>query len=258
MNIKAGWYKLKSILGLSLSLAKSYFKTRNEGSYLGIFWYLLNPLAFFVIIMVMSQVINAKPEQDYPLYLFLGLIMFNFFLNSTMSSVKSMANNSGFLKSIKTTQESFVIAIVLEFIFAHIFEIILFALFMVYFKVSLIGLMFYPIIFLFLLFFTLGMSFILATIGVYVSDFNNVWDVFGRLLWFITPIFYFAAPGTILYKFNLFNPLFYYITLARDIVIYQRFPGYFLTGTAIFIGLAVFFIGFIVFIKNKNKFAERV
>jgi len=80
-----GWYKLKSILGLSLSLAKSYFKSRNEGSYLGIFWYLLNPLAFFVIIMLMSQVINAKPEKDYPLYLFLGLIMFNFFLNSTIS-----------------------------------------------------------------------------------------------------------------------------------------------------------------------------
>ena len=258
MIIKKNIDKLRSIMGLSLSLSKSYFKTRNEGSYLGIFWYLLSPLAFFVIIMVMSQVINAKPEQDYPLYLFLGLIMFNFFLNTTMSSVKSMANNSGFLKSIKTTQESFVIAIVLEFIFAHIFEIILFALFMVYFKVSLIGLLFYPIIFLFLLFFTLGISFILATIGVYVSDFNNVWDVFVRLLWFFTPIFYFAAEGTLLYKLNLYNPIFYFITIAREIVVYSRFPEYSFIAIAVIMSLVIFLLGVEVFMKNKSKFAERV
>ncbi len=108
MNLKVGYNKLKSILGLSLSLAKANFKLRNERSYLGIFWYLLSPLAFFIIILIMSEIINLKPAKDYPLYLFLGLIMFNFFLNSTISSVKSMVNNSGFLKSIKISPESFV------------------------------------------------------------------------------------------------------------------------------------------------------
>jgi len=258
MNIKKGFNKLKSIMGLSLSLAKSYFKTRNEGSYLGILWYLLTPLAFFAIITAMGQIINAKPEKDYPLYLFLGLIMFNFFLNSTLSSVKSMANNSGFLKSIKTTPESFVIAIALEFIFAHFFEIILFSLFMVYFKVNLIGLVFYPLIFLLLLLFTLGMSFILATIGVYISDFNNVWDVFCKLLWFITPIFYFAISGTILYEFNLFNPLYYYISAARDVVIYTKIPEINMIVNMVIISIITFVLGLFVFNLNKNKFAERI
>jgi ABC-type polysaccharide/polyol phosphate export permease len=169
-----------------------------------------------------------------------------------------MSVNSGFLKSIKITQESFVIAIVLEFIFAHFFEIILFTLFMIYFKVSLLGLAFYPIIFLLLLLFTLGMSFILATIGAYINDFNNIWDVFGRLLWFVTPIFYLAVPGTLIYKINSFNPLFYYVTIAREIVVYSRFPDYNLIFINILFSLSFFLIGIFFFLKNKNKFAEMV
>ena len=253
-----GWYKLKSILGLSLSLAKSYFKSRNEGSYLGIFWYLLNPLAFFVIIMLMSQVINAKPEKDYPLYLFLGLIMFNFFLNSTISSTKAMVNNSGFLKSIKVSHESFVIAIILEFIFAHIFEVVILGFFMMYFKVSLLGLLFYPILFVFFVLFIIGIAFILATIGVYIVDLNNVWDIFVRLLWFITPVFYFASESSLLYRINLYNPVFYFLSIARDFLIYQQMPYIFMTCLAIIFSLVVFFIGSMIFTKNKNKFAERI
>jgi len=258
MSIKVGWYKLKSILGLSLSLAKSYFKTRNEGSYLGIFWYLLNPLAFFVIIMIMSQIISAKPEKDYQLYLFLGLIMFNFFLNSTIGSTKAMVNNSGFLKSIKVNPESFVIAIVLEFIFAHIFEIIMLGFFMLYFKVSLIGLLFYPFIFVFFVLFTIGISFILATLGVHIVDLNNVWDVFVRLLWFITPVFYFAYENSFLYKINLYNPVFYFLTIARDFLIYQKMPSIFIIIFAIIFSLIFFVVGLMAFVKNKNKFAERI
>ncbi len=258
MVLKKSFDKLKSILGLSLSLAKSYFKTRNEGSYLGIFWYLLNPLAFFVIIMIMNEIIYTKPIQFYPLYLFMGLIMFNFFLNSTISSAKVMANNRGFLKTIKINKESLVIAVILEFIFAHIFEVLIFGLFMLYFKVSLAALIFYPLIFAFFVLFTLGISFVLATIGAYVVDLGNLWDVFVRLLWFLTPVFYLAQDGTLLYKLNLINPVFYFLSIARDAVIYTKTPPIWMISLAIFFSLLSFIIGIIIFNKNKDYFAERL
>ena len=47
--------KIKSISALSFSLAKANFKIRNEGSYLGIFWYLLEPLAFFIVLLFFGE-----------------------------------------------------------------------------------------------------------------------------------------------------------------------------------------------------------
>ncbi len=45
---------VRNILRISLILAKTNFKLRIEGSYLGILWYLLNPLALFLILLLIK------------------------------------------------------------------------------------------------------------------------------------------------------------------------------------------------------------
>ncbi|MDD5193693.1 MAG: ABC transporter permease [Candidatus Nanoarchaeia archaeon] len=256
MNLNENYNKLKSILGLSLSLAKANFKVRNEGSYLGIFWYLLEPLCFFLVIILLRAVINQKSIDSYPLYLFLGLIMFNFFNGATGISSKILVQSSGFIKSMNIHKEAFVISVVLQYIFSHIFEMILFIFFIIYFKASLSGLIYYPFIFIFLCLFTLGISFILSTIGVYINDLFNVWNVVMRVLWFATPIFYVLTEESILYRFNLFNPMYYFLDNARQWIIYNTIPSINSLLIMIMLGIGIFAIGLIIFEKNKIKFAE--
>ena len=249
---------IKKILQLSFSLAKTQFKLRNEGSYLGIFWYLLEPLSFFIILLFLGGVISNNSIDKYPLYLFLGLIIFNFFLSVTNSATTVIGRNAGFIKSIKIGPEAFVLASAFQFVFSHIFEIIIFIIFMFFYKASIVFLLFYPIIFFFFFLFALGVSFTLAVLGVYLIDLNNIWQVAGRFLFFATPIFYLIPKNTWLFYLSVFNPLYHYISISRDIIIYNTFPvfhGMFLVAV---ISVFIFFLGLFIFQKNKNKFAEKL
>ena len=51
MDIVKSRENIKKIASLSFQIAKVEFKLRNEGSYLGVLWYLLNPALMFVLLL---------------------------------------------------------------------------------------------------------------------------------------------------------------------------------------------------------------
>ena len=257
MNMNRKWTKVKDIFRLSISLAKANFKVRNEGSFLGIFWYLLNPLSMFLIILLLGKAITQTSIPRYPAYLLIGLIMFNFFRQSTINATSAINGNSGFIKSVKVPYESFIIAGVLESTFSHIFEIIVFGGLLIYLGIPLIGLISYPFIFIFLVLFIIGFSFILATIGVYINDLGNVWNVLVQLLWFATPIFY-VVSKTEISSINWYNPMYYIIQVARDLVVYNTSPEKSAIYLVIGFSLIFFAGGLFIFEKFKGKFAELI
>lgn len=248
--------KIKSILGVSASLAKAGFKLRNEGSFIGIFWYLLEPLLMFAILIVLQGVVNVQIEM-YPAYLLLGLIMFNFFSNSTSQAITSLSSKARFIKSMKIPYESLIISVMLQTTFSHIFEVILLGLVMLWLGIPVIGIIFYPLIFIILLIFSFGISLILGTIGVFIMDTSNVWRVVTRLLWFATPIFYVLKQDSLVSKLILFNPVYYFISLGRDFVIYGNFNLQFIIICMILSFLALI-LGLWIFERTKNKFAETI
>ena len=176
--------KLKSFWQLSLALAKAQFKLRNEGSYLGIFWYLLNPLLMFTLLLLVFSDRLGSGIPHYPLYLLLGIIMFNFFQQITSFSIKTMDENRALIKSIKFSRESLVSSTVLRTLFSHIFEIILFIIIALIFGVSLGGFIFYIPILIFFSIFVYGFSLILASFYIYFIDIENIWVFVSKFLFF--------------------------------------------------------------------------
>jgi ABC-type polysaccharide/polyol phosphate export permease len=247
--------KVKSIMGLSLSLATANFKLRNEGSYLGVIWYLIYPLALFMILLHLAGWMTPNQPPSYPLYLLLGILMYNFFIATTQSSTGVINSYAGFIKSMKINSESFVVANILQFIFSHIFEIAIFWLFMVYYGSDMIYLAYYLLYFVLFSIFVLGLSFTLATIGVFVTDLGNVWAIVGRLLFFITPIFFKPPQGDGIYELN---PLYLYISMARDTVIYDKIPTIQSILPLAAISTVSLLIGLALFEKYKHKFAEKL
>jgi lipopolysaccharide transport system permease protein len=135
---------------------------------------------------------------------------------------------------------------------------VIYALFMAYFGVSLVGLLFYPIIFGLFCLLILGLSFAFSTIGVYANDLGNVWVVIGRMLFFLTPIFYAPSGEGAVFLFNRINPLFQFINLARDVMVYGAWPA--TTNLAYVLSLSVltFLLGLSLFQRYKRSFAERL
>ena len=84
--------KLKSTLGLSLALAKAQFKLKNEGTWLGVLWYLLAPILTFLFMLGIFHDRLGNNIPNYPLYLLLGIILFNFFRKIADESVAIIKN----------------------------------------------------------------------------------------------------------------------------------------------------------------------
>lgn len=250
--------KIKNFWSLSFYLAKFGFKLRNEGSYLGILWYLLNPILLFgLLFLIFSRNLGVE-IKSYTLYLFLGLIMFNFFQSATIESTRLIRDNRHTIKSIYFPRLSLVTGNVLKFLFSHIFEFIVFIALILLFGDHFFNVFFYPFILIFFALFTLGFSILLSAISVYFVDMENIWNFASRLLWFGTPIFYKIETESILFKINLINPLYYFISVSRDVIIYNTLPEFWkIIGIFVFTILSLI-LGLFVFNKLEGKFSEMI
>jgi len=252
------WSRFKKNLNLTLALAKINFKLRNEGSYLGILWYLLSPLAIFSLLLFLFSEKLGGEIPDYPAYMLLGIIMFNFFQQVTTESTSAITNNAGLIKSINFSREVLIFDIIFKTFFSHIFEIILFMILLLVLKISIFGLIFYLPILILLSLFTIGISFLLSSLTIYFSDLGNIWVFAVRLIWLATPLFYSIENQGRLVLISIFNPMYYFITAAREIIIYSKIPEWWLINGMIFYACLSFIMGFLIFNKLKKKFAELV
>jgi lipopolysaccharide transport system permease protein len=258
MSLKESLEKINNIFGISISFAKANFKLRNEGSYLGILWYLLEPILFLVILLTIRGVTSQGNIKYYPVYLFLGLIMYNFFMSVTSASTTAIQSKGKFVKNMTLQRESLVLSTPIQFIFSHIAELIVLTILMIYYHVGIVNLIYYPFIFLFLLIFTTGASFMLATLGVFINDIKNIWPVFMKILWFATPIFYAVNNKGLIGSLNYLNPLTHFMNIAREVIIYNQLPN--LRGCILVVSVSIIFLflGIKIFNKYKVRFAEEV
>jgi ABC-2 type transport system permease protein len=248
-----------NFFGLSLQLAKAGFKLRNEGSYLGILWYLLNPLLLFGLLFLVFSDRLGNNIPNYPIYLLLGVIMFNFFQNATLESTRSITKEyRGVVRSINFPKEAIIAGIIMKSLFSHAFEIILMIILMVFLGGSFVGIAAYILIVLLFCIFLFGVCLILACLTVFFADLENIWNFAVRLIWLGTPIFYSIGGQTKLFYINLFNPLYYFITLARETVIYGAMPEYWIIAGALFYSFLLLFLSLIMFRNLKNRIAEMV
>lgn len=253
-----GKYKLRDIIRVSISLAKVNFRLRIEGNYLGIFWYLLNPLALFaVLLFVKESAFSSIDIPYYPLYLLIGIAGFNFFKQAITGAIDAISTNPDYLKSInRIAPESLIIAVAIQAVFSHIFELILIIALALYFHVSLAGFLLYPLVFALFFIMTLGISFIFATVGVHINDLSNLWAIASQLLLLATPIFYSINPGSLIYRINLANPLFYFLEISRSLIIEGRAPAFGLIAPMALLSLLFLAVGIWIFESHKKRFAE--
>lgn len=259
MNTLPRRHGIRHIWELGVQLAKAEFKLRNEGSYLGILWYLLNPILMFGILYLIFADRLGSNIPAYPAYLLLGIIMFNVFQAATVEATRSILKEYHYLiKSIQFPRESLVLAIVLKNVFSHIFEIALFAILLSYLGIGIIGILSYvPILALFICF-IYGASLLIAALTVYFVDLDNIWNFAVRIIWFGTPIFYAIENQERLFAASHANPMYYFITAARDMVIYGRIPQSNILLGSIFFSAGFLALGIIVFKSLKHRFAELI
>lgn len=232
-------------------------KTKYRRSVLGVLWTLLNPLLMMIVLsIVFSQLFGRFAIENYPIYLLSGQVIFNFFSESTSTSMSSIINNAPLLKKIYIPKYVFVLAKTISI------SINLFASFAALIIVMLVTratlhytviLTFIPVVFLII--FSIGVGLMLSAFAVKFRDVVHLYSVFTTVLLYLTPVIYPLAslPGWVRTVVRI-NPLTSILTMFRDFMLYGTASDLFTTCMTILPSIAFLALGIRVFYKNQDDF----
>ena len=243
-------------LRIGYLIAISKFKMRNEGSFLGILWYLLDPLLLFsILLLVRAQISSDNDFYFYATYLLIGILNLHFLRRSISTSLQVMRNHKGLIKNTNLSRFSLFMSNILFSIIIHVFEFLVLLIFLFGFGFLNSTIIIYLLVLLSFCITIIGIGFYAAIIGTFIKDSDNIWNPIALLLLFVTPIFYYLEPGSLLYYVNIINPLYHYLEVFRGaifgtIVISTSF------WVVLILPLFLIYTGFILFKKYQLRLAE--
>jgi lipopolysaccharide transport system permease protein len=236
-------------------------KLKYRDSTFGFLWSLANPLLVILVYsFVFGHLIPVGMEQ-FPYFLMIGILAWNFFAQSLMMSTGSILDNGNLIRKVAVPMEVFPVATVLFNLAQYLLAlIVLIPMAFVFFGVlpSWSWLAFFPILVLHV-FFTLGACFVVATATVFYRDVRHFTETLLMLLFWLTPIIYDIRSITPpLQSVIYLNPLSFFTLSYQNALYYNVFPS--LQEVAVLTMLTALMIvtGYALFVRLKTRFAEEV
>ena len=75
-------------------------KIKYRRSVLGVLWTLLNPLCMMIILSIVFSSIFKFDVENFPLYVLSGQVIFNFFNDSTTSSMSAIISSASLINKV--------------------------------------------------------------------------------------------------------------------------------------------------------------
>lgn len=227
---------------------------------LGYLWTLINPL---LMMSVMAFVFAALFKQDlktFTVFLFAGMIPWNFFSSVVTQSGASFITNEGLIKKIYLPKGIFPLSIAFALLIDSMLSFV--ALFAI---ILLIGgslswaVLFLPIAFLLLFLFSLGIGLIISVATVFFRDLQYVVSIAIQGLFFLTPVLYQrnALAGKVAWLVDL-NPVVPFIELFRAPLSQAVFPSASAIVHASLISFLALAIGLLVLFRQEKNIVFRL
>lgn len=232
-------------------------KVKYRRSVLGILWSMLNPILMMLILNAVFSRVFRYSVENFPLYLITGQLLFSFFNEATSSAIFSVVDASALIKKVYIPKyifplEKTMFAFV-NLLFSMVAIVVMLFMFRIPFSLTML---LFPIPFLMLLGFTLGFGMLISAYCVFFRDLKHLYSVLLTAWMYMTPIIYplEALGDGFIYKIVMLNPLTWYVTYFRNVMIYGLMPT--LEINLVCLGYAVFFLffGVLAFYKKQDKF----
>lgn len=247
-NISKYWFAL-------WELTKRELKRKYARSYLGILWSMIYPLLRMALVVLLFSTIFNKGIDKYPAYYFVGFLMFGFFATATETSLTTLRDNKDFIIKSKLPKELLVLSRVLTAFVNFLFGCIPFIFVLIWYRANITKYLWWcPIVVVLLLLFTTGVSYAVSVWFVFYRDAKSIYSNFIMILRFFVAMFYsidWMSNGV--RWFIEHNPIYVFIYLSRQFVVYGSNAENIYYSRAIVWSLAALFIGYIVFKRYENK-----
>ncbi len=204
-------------------LVKTDFKLRYQGSALGYAWSLLRPLFIFIILYIVFGIfLKAKGNiPHYPVYLLLGIVLWNYFTEVTVGGVGAIVGKGDLLRKINFPKYVLILAGSSSALINLFLNFIIIAFFMVitHVAVSWTALIMIPLI-LELFIFSIACAFFLSALYVKFRDVSYVWEVAVQGAFYATPILYpLSLIPVAAAKILILNPMAQIIQDSRYVLV---------------------------------------
>jgi len=255
---------------LLTELVRTDFKLRYQGSALGYAWSLLRPLLLFVILyIVFVKFLKLGTDiPHYPVYLLLGIVLWNFFVELTSQSLGSIVGRGDLIRKIKIPRWMIVLSSSISALINLGLNLIVIAVFIIINHVSLsLSIFLLPFVILEIYIFATGLALFLSAAFVKYRDITYIWEVILQAGFYLTPIIYSLSRITsiTLQKLILLNPMAqsiqdarYLVVTKETITINQVFDGGLYRLIPYMVVLVTFIIGVLYFKKESKYFAENI
>ncbi|MBR6091048.1 MAG: ABC transporter permease [Anaerolineaceae bacterium] len=237
-------------------LVKRDFKKRYARTILGMGWSVLNPLLQMLIMRMVFSHFFGRGIPHYTIYLFSGMIIFNYFSESTKEGTPILIDNAPIFTKINVPKYLFLFAKNTQALINFLLILILFFVFCALDHVAFTWkflLLIFPVVCL--VFFNLGIGLVLSAIYVFFRDVLYFWGIFLQLLQYVSALFYeiesFADP---IRRLFYLNPVYLYIRYFREIVLYANVPSIGLHAAILCEAVLFFLAGVLIYRKYNMEF----
>ena len=237
-------------------LVKRDFKKKYKRTVLGMGWSMLAPLLMLLVMKLVFEQFFGRNTPHYTTYLFCGLLVFNWFAESTNGGMRSLYGNASIFTKVNVPKYLFLFSGNIQALLNFSLTLLVFFFFCwlddVAFTWRFVFLL-YPI--MTLLLFNVGVGMVLSALYIFFRDMDYLWGVFIQLLMYGSAIFYQVdkmSPS--IQAVFAFNPVYRHIAYVREIVLNGAIPS--LTvhlALAGFAGIA-FLVGAFMYKRYNTRF----
>ena len=270
-SIVAPWIILANFLKkiyIQRSLIRNFvvrdLKARYVGSFIGIFWSVIHPIVLLVCYyFVFAIIFNLRPRPEtgttsFALFLFCGMLPWLYFQDAVQRSSTAIIDNTNLVTKTLFPSEILPLIALLSGFINHLigFAILMVIIFFTIGKVS-VFILLVPLYVLFLMLFTLGLSWFVASFNVFVRDVSQIITVIMTFWFWFTPIFYSIDMFPQKLRFLVyFNPLAHVVIGYRDCLLRMKMPDMGILAVLAVVSLAVFVAGGLFFRATKREFVD--
>lgn len=160
---------------------------------MGYVWSLLRPLLMFAILYVVFVKFLRIGEgiSNYPVYLLLGIVIWNFFLEITNNGVTAIVGKGDLIRKLNFPKYVIILSVAFSALINLLFNLIVIGVFIYLTKVDLGWQTLLAPLFLVEIFvFAVALAFILSALFVRLRDISYIWEVIMQAAFYATPILY--------------------------------------------------------------------
>ncbi|MFP4533525.1 MAG: ABC transporter permease [Desulfobacterales bacterium] len=241
---------------LMLHLVFSGLKSQHKNSFLGYFWWLLDPMLnvliyYFVVVIVFQRARGT----NFGVYLVIGMMVWRWLVSTVNTAAKSIIQQAGIISQVNLPKAQFPIGTVITQFINFGFGLVIIALFLIFFRIIPGPEIFWlPVIVFVQLLFMFALALPTAFISVFVRDVETMISHLTRLWFFGSPVIWYAdmIPERARWLLTV-NPMAHLLEAYRGIFMYQAEPNFTPLLVLAFVSAMVIYLTMVFYCRFEHK-----